>query len=91
MAHASHHTRTGRGVVVHIQGRQRANLQKRRAGVQQHFYTIAGQQFAAGQVLGTWAFAATQGDLRQLGLQVLHQGQHGLLTSLEGLAAWVDL
>ena len=49
-----------RFVAVHAEGRERRQLEERRARIEQHFHAIAGQQFAARHVLGARRLAATR-------------------------------
>ena len=50
----------GRFVAVHAEGRERRQLEERRARVQQHFHPVAGQQFAARHVFGARRLAAAR-------------------------------
>ena len=64
----------GRLVAVHAEGRERRQLEERRAGIEQHLHAIARQQFAARHVLGARRLAAAQRDLGLAGAQFRHQG-----------------
>jgi len=70
-------------VVVHVQRRQRGQLQKRRAGVQQQLHALTRQQLAARHMLGAGRFATTLGNLRAACTQVIDQGLHGRRIGLE--------
>jgi hypothetical protein len=67
----------GRLIRIHAVGRQRRQLQERRAGIEQHFDAIAGQQFAARHVFGARGFAAPQRGFRLPGAQLTHQRAQG--------------
>ena len=73
----------GRLVAVHAEGRERRQLEERRARVEQHLHAIAGQQFAARHVLGARRLAASQRDFRLAGPQFGDQRAHGRLVGGE--------
>ncbi len=74
--------RPGAVVVVHPGGGQRAELEERAAGVEQPVDPVAGEQLAAGDVLGAGGLAAAaphglepRVQLRGLGAQVVGHGR----------------
>ena len=80
-----------RVAVVHTQGRQRRQLEKRGAGVKQHLHPVARQQFAARRVTRAGGFAATRGSALDLHAQVVDQGAHGTRIGLEISRTWIEL
>ena len=64
-------------VRVHAQSRQRTQLQKRRAGVQQHLHPVTRKQFSPRRMAGPRHLAATILSLGYLGIQISHQSAHG--------------
>jgi hypothetical protein len=62
-----------RFIVVHAEGREWRQFEKRGAGVEQHFHPVAGQQLAAGDVLRAGRLASAQPDPRLPGLQFVDQ------------------
>jgi len=73
------------------QRRQRANLQKGRAGVEQALHPLAWEELAPCGVAFTRSRPPAQGRLGLLRAQVVHHGLHGLGMGLEFVAAGVEL
>ena len=79
-----------RFIAVHAEGRERRELEKRRARIEQHFHPVAGQQFSARHVFGTRRLAAAGADFRLAGAQFADQRPHGRLVGGELGAFPVD-
>ncbi len=75
----------GHVVAVHAVGGELAQFQERRAGVQQRQHAVAGQELAASQVAGLGFLATAAADGGELGVEVVHQGLHGLAVPLEAI------
>lgn len=76
---------------IHAQRRQRADFQKRRAGVEQHVHPFTGQQFAARGVFGPRRVATTELRFGNLRIQVDNQRPHGSGIDLKVARAWTEL
>ncbi len=74
--HACDQAGTGRLLAVHRMGRQRGQLQKGRAGIEQHLHPLAWEQLASRHMPGTRGLTASGGGLGQLQLQVFHGRLH---------------
>ena len=66
----------GRLVVVHVEGGELRQFEKRRARIEQGAHALARQQLAAGDMLGARSLAAACRDLVDLGAQIIDQGRH---------------
>ena len=78
------HPRRGRSAVVHAVRRRRADLQKRRAWVEEARDPVAGEQLAARHMAGAGPFATAQRSGFDGGLNHLHRFQMGLPVRREG-------
>ncbi len=76
-ADAGDDARAGRVAVVHAVRRHRRQFQERGARIDQVLHTVARQELAARGVLGAGGFAAAQGGLRQLLVQIVQLRLHG--------------
>ena len=77
----------GRGAVVELPGRERVQLEERRAGVDQPVDPLAGGQLAARAVPLDRLLAAAAGDERRPLAQLRDQRLHPLRAAREGLVA----
>jgi hypothetical protein len=75
-ADAGDHAGRGRIVVVHPVGGQLAEFEKAGAGIKQMIDPVAGQQLAAGHMLGPGRLTTAEGHLRSLLAQVGHDLAH---------------
>ena len=77
-------------VLVHIPRGELRQLEKWRAGIEQHLHAVARQQLAACDVLGARFRAAADRDLRDLLLEVGRLGAHRIGVGPELGTAWVE-
>ena len=78
-------------VVVHVHGRQRRQLEERRARIKQRADALLRQQLAAPDMALAGFLAAAQPDFLDAPAQVVDQRAHGVGVLLEGVGAGVDL
>ncbi|MNQ57945.1 hypothetical protein D3C85_721160 [compost metagenome] len=68
----------GHRLLIHLPGGQGREFEEGGAGIEQPIDALAGQQLAAGLMAGLIGRAPSQGYLVEAGVEIGHQGLHGL-------------